>query len=261
VPSALKIGSVFAVVAAGLLGLGLSGRDSAPAPQPETVALRGQIEELKAANASLQADFAKFREQADRLDSTLGRMRGERTQLEQDYRSALVQQRAAEEALQRAETRLDDQDAELKRLRRELFMLRSEPGATPVKAEVTPLAPAPERAGNPEPVPVPEVASSVLGSGSGNSAIRNPQSEIDVIAPRQALVLKRSGDGAVLALAYGRRDGAVERQRLVLSLDGRDVASVVLTAVRPDFSVAMILPGSMPALLHEGGKPDIRVEE
>lgn len=275
---ALKIGTVAALVVAGLLGLGLTGKGPDTERQAgEAAALRDQLAELRGAHTALQSQFGQFRDQAARLDETLGRVREELTGTDQAFKTALGDKRVAEDALSIARKQLEDQEAELARLRREIVLMhgkatgtrhealaeggRGEDGTNGVAGQSGPLsvqstAPSPA-------VPATSVtASSFNGQPASSLAASSPAAyTTTATTPLRVPVLNLSADLRVTAIGYGRRQGAQERQRVVLSIEGRDCATVVLTAVRADFSVGMLLPGGFPEQLHTGTAPTLRVVE
>lgn len=219
----------------GALALGLAGYAG---PKPESTvpnpALEREVAELRRENDDLKAALTTARNQLHEMDRALGATRTEWAELLQEHKALQAQSRERTDALKTAELRLSDADAELARLRRELFELRM----------ATPEAPAAREQS------VEQMVSVNTPPATAPNTSKNEQA-----ARLQSLtVLQVSDDGRMLAIDHGSRSGARQGQHLTLSDGAKPVASVVLTAVRADFSVGTVNPDNAAPVLRPGVK-------
>lgn len=226
--------AVLAVALVGSIYVGLRSAEAGRNAELRSAALEQDVTKLQRSLLAVQGDADAFRLQALELDQALGEARQEIFRLEQENKRVLAETAVALDSLEVERASAVEREEEIVRLRREIF---HKAASSPTRAESS-VAVLPNQVSPPVPATI------VLASGKADPGPGSMQAAVLGFTPGQQVV----------ALGYGRRHGAADLQQVKLFKEQQPVANVVLTAVRADFSIGVVLPDSSAAQLLRRGE-------
>lgn len=208
-----------------------------------------------------QARLGESQARVSKLDADLASAHDQKGELRSQLHRAEATVAHTEAALKTAETRVVQTDRDLAQTRSVLEFY--EQTARTLADEITALRQDLEesRTSNASPAAVAayrttisELERQLAATGTGAAAPRGPAASTAVFTNRagRATILTIGPESAFVVLNFGAVRGAQVGQKLSVSHGTAEVATVLISDVRPNFSIAHVLPETLRGVLQKG---------